>query len=80
MCCVPVQIVRRTIQADYEAGYLLLSITGSATPRGVNSSRLALQPVMVANQTVDQRRLMEVTIQTLGGVSSVTSAGAVKRI
>lgn len=67
------QIVRRTVQDNFEAGYVELRIVGSAAPKGVNSSLAMLQPVTAANTTITQNPAMEVIINS--SLPSVSLAG-----
>jgi hypothetical protein len=72
---MPLQISRPTVQDDWEAGYIELSIASSAAPLGVNSSIADLRPQLAVNRSVipDQRKTMTVTI--VSDVASVSSAG-----
>jgi hypothetical protein len=69
------QITRPTVQDDFEAGYVELSIAGSAAPEGVNSSLVDLGPVAVINRTLPQVRTMAVITTSHNSVAHVTTAG-----
>jgi hypothetical protein len=78
-CCITtlcsLQITRPTVQDDWEAGDIELSIAGSAAPLGVNPSTADLRPQLAVNRSVipDQRKTMTVTI--VSDMTSVSSAG-----
>lgn len=74
LSCSCVQITRTTIQDDFEAGVMSLSITGAAVPMGTDQSLTNVQPVMTATYTITQIRTMEVKI--VSDVLSVSAAGA----